>query len=270
MRIDLGWLVFDNGRKSKARAINNKAKILLEKEFNKFILQHEPDYFVPLVDFFKRYIDIKGKAVLEFGCGAGDLAFLLLEQGAQSALGIDIVDLSIQKARERVGHQSIKNAKFLCGDILKTQLPAGSADLVIAHSVFQYIVDDWQPILRKLYNTLSSDGTLIVTVETNASILKLIQTLNFYFLPEAIRSRFYLLFKIAQKGESRINDEIIKGKSRYLGIPPLSIKSNGELIIEFVKAGFSETRIINTPKLHKLSRPHLAVIARKRGSRWKL
>ena len=226
------------------------------------MLLHEPDYFKPLVNHIAKHVGIKNKRILEFGCGAGNLAFLLLENGAQGVLGVDIANIAIQKAQKEAKRRNIDNIKFVCGNVLELDLPS-EMDMIVSHSVFQYIVDDWQPILRKLSDSLTPGGTLIATVETNATMLKLMQTLNLHFLPELIKKRLHLLLNIFMKKRSKADHEIIESKFRYLAIPPLSLKSEGELISEFTKACFSKVRIVDSIKLHKLSRPHLTIIANK-------
>ncbi|HAF96153.1 MAG: hypothetical protein A2X34_08950 [Elusimicrobia bacterium GWC2_51_8] len=258
---ELGKLVFNDGVKCGPIHADNQAKMLLKNEFSKFILRHEPGYFLPLVKCFEKHLDITGKNILEFGCGTGDLSFLLLECGAQSVLGVDIAYPAIQSAQVRAERQNLKNARFICGDVLEISLAPGSIDAVVSHSALQYLTDDWQPYLRQLYATLSQGGVMIATIEATASILKPIQTFNLYLLPESIKRHLHLLFGVLLRKKPK--DEIIRGKSRYLGIPPLSIRSNGELMAEFAKAGFSKVHIVDSVKLHVLSRPHLIVIAQK-------
>lgn len=52
---------------------------------------------------------VKGKSIIELGCGSGLLAEILVEAGAAHYQGIDISDKAIEKAQERVNEKGLRN-----------------------------------------------------------------------------------------------------------------------------------------------------------------
>lgn len=83
---------------------------------------------------------IKGKTILELGCGSGDLCFEFLNMGAAKVIGIDISDTAINAAKDKSdslgGLQG--TAQFFVGDVRKNiNLP--DADFVVGLGFIDYI-----------------------------------------------------------------------------------------------------------------------------------
>ncbi|MFI1869430.1 methyltransferase domain-containing protein [Streptomyces jumonjinensis] len=77
--------------------------------------------------------DLRGRRVLELGCGPGHNAAHLAERGQAVVTGIDLVGLQIRRARGHYGH--IGNAAFITGHALHyLQATSGTFDAV--YSVF--------------------------------------------------------------------------------------------------------------------------------------
>jgi SAM-dependent methyltransferase len=108
-------------------------------------------------------ITVRGKHVVDFGCGSGYFEDIWERHGARRADGIDIVPSMIAALQQRYPHR-----RYVCGD-----LAAGTADvaklgqpnLVTAIDVFYHIVDDDALVrtLRGLAGLLASDGALLFT-----------------------------------------------------------------------------------------------------------
>ena len=104
--------------------------------------------------------DVRGKRVLDAGCGPGIYAEILLDRGA-SVFGIDASPNMIELARSRVGDR----AEFRIADLREPFdfLDDGSFDLVISPLVIDY-VEDWNSLFREYYRVLRSGGHFVLSV----------------------------------------------------------------------------------------------------------
>src|SRR5262245_12208355 len=71
--------------------------------------------------------DLKGKRVLDLGCGYGWFSRWAKEQGAAGVMGVDASEKMLAKARDMTADPSIDYVK---ADIEMFELPTGSFDLV--------------------------------------------------------------------------------------------------------------------------------------------
>jgi SAM-dependent methyltransferase len=82
--------------------------------------------------------NVKGRRVVELGCGSGLLAEPLVEAGAESYLGLDIARNAIEGARERVrSSPSASRIRFDVADV--GLLPPLAADVVFSLGLFDWL-----------------------------------------------------------------------------------------------------------------------------------
>lgn len=108
--------------------------------------------------------EIKGKKVLEGGCGTGFFSRKIADLGAE-VYGCDIEQdmLSTAKEAEKENPQGIKYD--LC-DIKKTIYQDSFFDKVVSVGVlFHLNQNEWQEYLKESYRILKSDGELIISIE---------------------------------------------------------------------------------------------------------
>jgi ubiquinone/menaquinone biosynthesis C-methylase UbiE len=104
--------------------------------------------------------DVTGFAVLDLGCGAGDLCRKIRELGASSVIGVDISSNMLELAQRDVPpgvqfvHQPIEDLVF---DI-------GSFDLLISSLTFHYIAD-LDDLFAKAHDWLKPTGTFLFSTE---------------------------------------------------------------------------------------------------------
>ena len=81
-------------------------------------------------------IELRGKRILDIGCGFGDLNKLLCERCGDEYryLGVDLVPNLIEQGRERFGGPGVE---FLCGDFLAMELD-GEFDYAVASGMFNF------------------------------------------------------------------------------------------------------------------------------------
>lgn len=103
--------------------------------------------------------DVRGRRILDAGCGAGPLTRALLDRGA-GVTGFDSSKAMLELARTRVGD----GAELVVAD-LGQRLPFAddAFDDVVASLVFHYI-EDWAGPLSEIRRVLRPEGRLLLSV----------------------------------------------------------------------------------------------------------
>jgi ubiquinone/menaquinone biosynthesis C-methylase UbiE len=106
---------------------------------------------------------VRGRKVLDIGCGNGYLTRQFRRQGASRAVGVDAALASIRIARRReTAHPS--GAEFIHGDAARlSQLEDGSFDRVVANMALMDIRDAAGTI-REAARLLAHDGRLVFSI----------------------------------------------------------------------------------------------------------
>lgn len=104
--------------------------------------------------------DIKGKMVLDAGCGPGIYSSWLIGKGA-NVTAVDASPRMIELAKQRLG----KTADIRLADMSKPLdfLVSSSFDVVLSPLVLDYI-EDWRNIFAEFYRLLRSKGYFIFSV----------------------------------------------------------------------------------------------------------
>lgn len=100
--------------------------------------------------------EIRGKDVVDFGCGDGGLAILLASEGVKSITGIDLSERFINIARERASNlPAATQPVFVLGqDPTRIDLPDASVDVLLCFDVLEHIlayrqiIAEWARVLR--------------------------------------------------------------------------------------------------------------------------
>ncbi len=100
--------------------------------------------------------NVKGKTVLDVGCGTGVYAKALLKRGAV-VYGIDISEKEIEIARKWC-----KNGNFVVGTASKLPYPDKSFDVVLMALMFTHL-DEMDKALEEVRRVLKPHGRLIVS-----------------------------------------------------------------------------------------------------------
>ncbi|MFN8348751.1 MAG: class I SAM-dependent methyltransferase [Spirosomataceae bacterium] len=99
--------------------------------------------------------------VLDLGCGYGELAQTLLQEGVKRYTGVDSSRKMIAFGNAVVKDQ---RAELIQADITKWTYPSETYDLVVACSVLHYI-DDLNNVLAKIRESMTAGGTFIFSVD---------------------------------------------------------------------------------------------------------
>jgi len=90
-----------------------------------------------IMDAVNKYgIHINGKVLADFGCGAGAISRLYVEQGAERVIGIDVDRKAIQRARNL--HAS-SNVSFCVSSVDRIPLENETVDVIISCDVFEHV-----------------------------------------------------------------------------------------------------------------------------------
>jgi ubiquinone/menaquinone biosynthesis C-methylase UbiE len=97
---------------------------------------------------FDRLGPLKGKTILDVGCGSGRYTHAFLEREAKAVIGMDISERMLACTRQRLGEKGIQRCSLRHGDFLR--LPVEEpVDFCVAMGFFDYIPDP-VPYLRKM------------------------------------------------------------------------------------------------------------------------
>lgn len=104
---------------------------------------------------------LAGKRVADLGCGFGWASRWMREQGAVSALGFDISEKMIARARQETADPAIE---YRIADLETLELPEAAFDLVYSSLAFHY-VKDLRRLVRTIHDALAAGGDLVFTTE---------------------------------------------------------------------------------------------------------
>lgn len=105
--------------------------------------------------------DFRGKRILDLGCGFGWHCEYAIENGAASAVGIDISEKMLAEAHAKRSSEAIS---YICLPIEDIDFPPSSFDVVISSLAFHYI-QSFEDICKKVYDSLSPGGNFVFSVE---------------------------------------------------------------------------------------------------------
>jgi len=100
---------------------------------------------------------VKGKRVLDVGCGTGVLAILAFKMDAESVEAIDPDEWAFQNAKDNILKNNAPSISVIQGDV--KNVPSREYDLILANINRNVLLDD-MPVYAQ---HLSSSGTLLVS-----------------------------------------------------------------------------------------------------------
>ena len=100
---------------------------------------------------------IKGKTVLDVGCGGGRYSAAWRLLGAEKVIGYDVSATGIADARRRVEAAGIDNVFFQEGNVLRLPFADNSFDIVFSNGVLHHTTD-WQKGVSELVRVLNNQG----------------------------------------------------------------------------------------------------------------
>ena len=105
--------------------------------------------------------DLKGRRVLDLGCGYGGFCRYARQAGAAEVMGVDVSEKMLAKARDMTPDAAIDYVK---SDIEMFELPTGSFDLVYSSLALHYI-ENLDGLVSEVQRALVPGGRLVFSVE---------------------------------------------------------------------------------------------------------
>ncbi|KPL58902.1 class I SAM-dependent methyltransferase [Rossellomorea vietnamensis] len=105
--------------------------------------------------------DLKGKRVMDLGCGTGELSKYCIEMGAAAVVGVDISEKMITRA---LRENKDDNITYICSPIEDLSNQTEPFDLIVSSLAIHYI-EDYESLIEKLHTLLKPGGILIYSTE---------------------------------------------------------------------------------------------------------
>ncbi|MGH9575187.1 MAG: class I SAM-dependent methyltransferase [Candidatus Acidiferrales bacterium] len=138
----------------------------LQYRFLKWISPQEPRYMSGEVYKDKTKIrallgdklfdQLRGKVVIDFGCGEGNDAIALAKNGSLRVIGIDIRESVLERARKNACSQGIQAICHFCSDVDE------QVDAIVSVDSFEHFSDP-ASILLRMHELLKPDGAVFAS-----------------------------------------------------------------------------------------------------------
>jgi 2-polyprenyl-3-methyl-5-hydroxy-6-metoxy-1,4-benzoquinol methylase len=105
--------------------------------------------------------DLRGKKVLDVGCGEGTNSILLAKLGARVS-GIDISPKSIELCQRRAEINGLtEQCRFLCSPLETAGLEPDSFDIIWGDAILHHVIPDLANVLKRLTHWAKKDALMV-------------------------------------------------------------------------------------------------------------
>jgi SAM-dependent methyltransferase len=105
-------------------------------------------------------VGVKGKVVLDFGCGDGRYSLLLKKMGATHVTGLDVSQKMIDLAKKNAAGET--GIDFIVADGLQVPLKQEHVDLIVSNFIVHYFSDS-KALFQEFSRMLKTNGRFIGT-----------------------------------------------------------------------------------------------------------
>lgn len=113
--------------------------------------------------------DVRGKSVLDAGCGTGIFSTIFARNGAAKVLGIDISEGSLETAKALKAKFHLENTDFKKQDMLALPFEDESFDIVWAWGTVHHTTDPFRAMCE-LTRVLKTGGSILLAVYTRTKV----------------------------------------------------------------------------------------------------
>lgn len=109
--------------------------------------------------YFEGRVNLRGKSVLDVGCGTGGMALEAARLGAARVVGVDMLPRWIRLIGERLEREDSevrRRVEFVCADVHEWE-PEDAFDVVVSRTAFEHIHDPG-PFLHRIVRFLAPGG----------------------------------------------------------------------------------------------------------------
>ena len=175
----------------------SKRKSFFDKYMNKgsyhwSVLSHNPfsrnlinlgRYQVTLHLLVEAAYGLKGKKVLDMGCGDGVLSYLIAQTGG-SVSGIDLCKFAVEYAKKKATRRQA-HIDFSIQDVCGTSFPDGVFDAVVSNEVIEHLIKP-ERMLSEIKRVLRPGGVAVLSTPIRVSK----EPLDQYHMHEWFREDF--------------------------------------------------------------------------------
>ncbi len=128
--------------------------------------------------------DVKGKTVLDYGCGAGENSVLIASHGAEKIIGIDISPELVELGQKRLElHGFAETAELCVGSAHELPIETESVDVVFGMAILHHL--DLQLASDEVFRVLKKGGRAIFLEPVrNSKFIKVVRNLIPYESPD--------------------------------------------------------------------------------------
>ena len=141
--------------------------------------------------------DLKGKSILDLGCGDGNMSAYFMDNGAKRVYGIDISENMINEANKLYADENRKFEVMKMEDISQIN---EKFDIVYSSLAFHY-VEDFDKLLTDIHSLLNENGVLIFSQENPVESASIFNREDLKNRIDIDGKRYYLLSDYANEGE---------------------------------------------------------------------
>ncbi len=111
--------------------------------------------------------DVRGRRVLDLGCGDGTNATLLALRGAK-VTGIDISPGQIEISRRRAEVNGVtRRTRFICSPLEMADLPANHFDIIWADGILHHVIPELDQVLTQAVRWARSGAQVVLSEPVN-------------------------------------------------------------------------------------------------------
>jgi 2-polyprenyl-3-methyl-5-hydroxy-6-metoxy-1,4-benzoquinol methylase len=111
--------------------------------------------------------DLRGKRILDVGCGEGEDAVLLAKLGAK-VTGFDVSPGAIEVATRRAELNDVSDrVSFVCAPLTDAALPEGAFDVIWFDNILHHVLDELPFVMGRILRSGKPGATLICIEPTN-------------------------------------------------------------------------------------------------------
>jgi SAM-dependent methyltransferase len=200
--------------------------------------------------------ELRGKRVVDLGCGFGWFARWALSQGAVSALGIDLSENMLTRARAEIADPAVS---YLKTDLERLELPRESFEVAFSSLALHY-VEDFGRLIGEVFRALVSRGHFVFSIEHPIYMA----SMNAGWMANDDGGRTWPVDHYALEG-SRVTDWLAKGvvkQHRTLATTLNTLIGAGFVIQRIAEWSPTREQVAAQPSLaDELDRPMLLLVA---------
>lgn len=208
--------------------------------------------------------DLKGKKILDLGCGNGSMSKYFIEKGASYVLALDISQNMINEAKEK---NSAKNIDYDVLGMEEISTINEKFDIVFSSLAFHYI-EDFNKLTNDINNLLNENGMLIFSQEHPTALAPILE-LGMKNRIEINNNLYYLLNNYNENGKREFlwNEcAVVKYHRNFECIINTLIKNNFN-ILELKESTASKKAIELVEKYkHQKDRPYFLFVKAQKNS----